>query len=132
MAFEKYRGAATAVIEAVGAFPGQGVHSMFVFGMHYGMLQMALTAANIPFEKVAPVTWKKNMGLARAVGKTDRKERKRLSRELAQRYYPDQEGINDATSEALLLAHYCQELHKRGAYATTHIEKFAAGSPRHK
>ena len=105
---------------------------MFVFGMHFGMLQMAMAAANIPFEKVAPVTWKKAMGLTRVTGKTDRKERKRLSRELAQRYYPDQAGINDSTAEALLLARHCQDLYKRRDHVTTDIEKSAAGSPRRK
>ena len=93
------------MIEAVGAFPGQGVHSMFVFGMGYGRLQGYLEALGVPYNRVSPVTWKKSLGLARKTGKTDRKERKRLSRQAAQRLYPHVE-VDDSTAEALLIAHY--------------------------
>lgn len=100
----------TAVIEGVNAFPGQGVHSMFVFGENYGMLQGFLIAREIPFTKVSPVTWKKAMGLAGKTGKTTRTERKKLSRALAQRLFPQCEEINDSTAEALLLAEYCRRI----------------------
>lgn len=94
------------IIEAVGAFPGQGVHSMFVFGEGYGRLQGYLEALGIPYDRVGPVKWKNALGLSRkASKKNDRKERKRLSRQLAQRLYPHVE-VDDSTSEALLIAHY--------------------------
>jgi hypothetical protein len=117
--FEKYvidgnckRRAVQCIIEAVGAFPGQGVHSMFVFGEQYGMVQGFLTALEIPFRKIAPVTWKTAMGIARKTGKTDRKERKRISRMLAQRIFPEWDVINDQNAEALLLADYCRRIYK--------------------
>ncbi len=48
-----------AFIEKVHAMPGQGVTSMFNFGMGYGMLRMALTANSIPYQLVTPQAWKK-------------------------------------------------------------------------
>lgn len=106
-----------ACIEAVGAFPGQGVHSMFVFGQNYGMLQGFLIALEIPFEKVSPVTWKKAVGLARKTGLTSRKERKFLSRSMAQRLFPKNiDIINDSTAEALLIARYYKAIEGRAGF----------------
>lgn len=102
-----------AMIESVGAFPGQGVHSMFVFGEHYGMEQMALIAADISFMKVAPVTWKIALNISRKKGKTTQSERKKISRALAQQYFP-REDINNQNAEALLLAFYCRKMSMRG------------------
>jgi len=51
-----------AVIEQVGAMPGQGVSSMFAFGAVAGAIEMAVVAAGIPYTKVPPVTWKKALG----------------------------------------------------------------------
>jgi crossover junction endodeoxyribonuclease RuvC len=48
-----------AVIEKVGAMPGQGVTSTFTFGMGYGQLQGLLAGLGIPFELVTPQAWKK-------------------------------------------------------------------------
>lgn len=53
-----------AYIEKVHSFPGQGVASTFTFGMGYGGLRMALTAAEIPFGEVTPRTWQKNFGIS--------------------------------------------------------------------
>lgn len=52
-----------AYIEQVHAMPGQGVTSMFNFGMNYGGLRMALIAAGIPFETVTPSKWQRALGL---------------------------------------------------------------------
>lgn len=49
------------VLEKVGAMPGQGVTSMFNFGMGYGMWQGILAALEIPYTLVHPATWKKVM-----------------------------------------------------------------------
>ncbi len=46
-------------IEKVHAMPGQGVTSMFNFGMGYGILRMTFTACNIPYQLVTPQAWKK-------------------------------------------------------------------------
>jgi crossover junction endodeoxyribonuclease RuvC len=48
-----------AVIEKVGAMPGQGVTSTFTFGMGYGQLQGLLAGMGTPIELVTPQAWKK-------------------------------------------------------------------------
>lgn len=52
-----------AVIELVGAMPGQGVTSMFGFGFTVGATQMAVIAHCISLSIVSPRTWKKAMGI---------------------------------------------------------------------
>lgn len=52
-----------AVIEKVGAMPGQGVTSMFTFGEQYGIIQGVLIALQIPHALVPPQTWRKEVGL---------------------------------------------------------------------
>jgi crossover junction endodeoxyribonuclease RuvC len=50
---------ALAVIEKVGAMPGQGVSSTFTFGCGYGQIQGILAGLGIPMELVTPQAWKK-------------------------------------------------------------------------
>jgi len=45
------------VLESVHAMPGQGVTSMFTFGVGFGRLQGWLTAKGVKFELYAPQTW---------------------------------------------------------------------------
>jgi len=71
---------ATAYLERVSAMPGQGVASMFNFGMGFGIIKGVLGALQIPMVLVSPVTWKKRAGLQ---GKE-----KDASRTLAQQLYP--------------------------------------------
>ena len=52
-----------AVVEQVGARPGQGVSSMFRFGQSYGTLFGVLGALAIPVRHVSPSKWKKAMAL---------------------------------------------------------------------
>jgi crossover junction endodeoxyribonuclease RuvC len=98
-----------ATIEIVNAFPGQGVSSMFSLGQGTGLLEMALVAAEIPYEAVSPVRWKKTFGL---IGSGKGK-----SRLLAQRLFPQ---INlgarkdEGRAEALLLALYAARRSERG------------------
>ena len=47
-----------AVIEKVGAMPGQGVSSTFKFGQGYGSLLGLCAALDIPVELVTPQRWK--------------------------------------------------------------------------
>ena len=51
-----------AVLERVGAMPGQGTASMFQFGRGVGMLEGTLAALQIPTEYVAPLVWQKAVG----------------------------------------------------------------------
>jgi crossover junction endodeoxyribonuclease RuvC len=48
-------------IERQQSMPGQGVASTFTTGRGYGLWLGILTALGIPYEIVAPVTWKKNL-----------------------------------------------------------------------
>lgn len=52
-----------AVIEKVGAMPGQGVSSMFQFGRSVGQLEGVLAALMIPTEYVTPQQWQKAVGV---------------------------------------------------------------------
>ncbi len=68
------------VIEKVGAMPGQGVTSMFNFGMGFGVIQGVVAARELPFVLVTPQKWKKAASL---IGKE-----KDNARTLAQQLYP--------------------------------------------
>lgn len=48
-----------AIIEVVGAMPGQGVSSMFQFGRGVGMLEGCLAALEIPVTYISPQGWQK-------------------------------------------------------------------------
>ena len=87
-----------AYIEQVSSSPQMGVVSSFSFGRGYGNLEMALTAAGIPFERVRPQVWQKALG---CMTKGD----KNVSKRKAQELFPDRK-ITHATADALLLAHY--------------------------
>jgi crossover junction endodeoxyribonuclease RuvC len=51
-----------AVVEKVGAMPGQGVSSMFQFGRGVGMIEGVLSALQIPVTYVAPQLWQRQVG----------------------------------------------------------------------
>jgi len=76
----KWKGA-TAYVEKVSAYPGQGVTAMFNFGMSYGTLLGVLAALQIPVVLVSPQSWKKKAGI---LGKE-----KDISRTKAQQLYPE-------------------------------------------
>jgi crossover junction endodeoxyribonuclease RuvC len=86
-----------AYIEQVSSSPQMGVVSSFSFGRGYGNLEMALTAAGIPFERVRPQVWQKALG---CMTKGD----KNVSKRKAQELFPDRK-ITHATADALLIAH---------------------------
>jgi crossover junction endodeoxyribonuclease RuvC len=54
-----------AVVERVGAMPGQGVTSMFSFGLACGIVHGALGALEVPMELVTPQQWKQEMHVGR-------------------------------------------------------------------
>lgn len=92
-----------AVVEDVGAMPGQA--SMFPFGFSCGVGQMAVVAAEIPLRLVTPQKWKKHYGLK---GGKDNKDQSRL---LASRMFPTHAHLwarkkDDGRAEAVLLANY--------------------------
>ena len=87
-----------AYIEQVSSSPQMGVVSAFSFGRGYGNLEMALTAAGIPFERVRPQVWQKALG---CMTKGD----KNVSKRRAQELFPDRK-VSHATADALLIAYY--------------------------
>jgi len=90
-----------AFVEHVTAMPGQGVSSMFNFGMGYGMVQAVLAVERIPFILVRPQEWKKRAGLINA--------EKDKARTLAQQLFPsvDLSRKKDiGRADALLIAKY--------------------------
>jgi hypothetical protein len=87
-----------AYIEQVSSSPQMGVVSSFSFGRGYGNLEMALTAAGIPFGRVRPQVWQKSLG---CMTKGD----KNVSKRKAQELFP-QLKITHATADALLLAEF--------------------------
>lgn len=93
-----------AVIEKVGAMPGQGVSSMFSLGDSYGAARAVLATANFELVQAHPATWKKYFKL------TSDKE---LSRALATRMFPAAPlhlKKHDGRAEALLLARWLWEV----------------------
>jgi crossover junction endodeoxyribonuclease RuvC len=75
----KYSHDARAVVELVGAMPGQGVSSMFSFGFAAGAVHGAIGALGIPLETVTPQKWKKHFRLPKD---------KDAARQLAVRKWP--------------------------------------------
>ena len=81
--------------------PGQGVSSMFGFGVSYGILQGVIASLGIPSVLVTPQRWKKAAGL---MGKP-----KDYARTLAQRLYPAAELSRKkdiGRADAILIARY--------------------------
>jgi len=88
-------------VERVGAFPGQGVTSMFNFGVSCGIVQGVLAALGIPMVLITPQTWKKRAGLS--------KKPKDMARTLAQQLYPRAElgrKKDIGRADALLIARF--------------------------
>jgi hypothetical protein len=89
---------ARAYLEQVSSSPQMGVTSAFTFGNGFGHLEMALTAAFIPFERVRPQVWQKAMG---CLTRGD----KNVSKRRAQELFPSIK-VTHATADALLIAEY--------------------------
>lgn len=88
-----------AVIEQVGAMPGQGVSSMFTFGYSAGLLEGACAMGGIPVVFVVPAVWKRAMKVTADKGGC---------RLMAQRLWPAHAGSfarvrDDGRAEAALI-----------------------------
>lgn len=75
-----------------------GVTSAFSFGNGFGHLEMALTAAGIPFHRVRPQEWQKAM---KCMTKGD----KNVSKRRAQELFPEIK-FTHSTADAALIAAY--------------------------
>jgi hypothetical protein len=91
-----------AYLEQISSSPQMGVVSAFTFGNGYGHLEMALTAAGIPFERVRPQVWQKAMGCMS-------KGQKNVTKAKAQELFPHLK-ITHATADACLIAEYGRRL----------------------
>ena len=89
-----------ACLESVHSMPGQGVASSFKFGRGFGNLEMALTAARIPFTYVTPQKWQKELGCLTGGDKN-------VSKARAQQLFPHIK-ITHALADALLIAEFCR------------------------
>ena len=94
----------TCVVESVHSMPGQGVSSSMKFGVNVGHIEMALTAAGIPFEKTTPQKWMKFYGMTKDKNETKTEWKKRL-RERLQQLIPNLKVTNN-NADAYLIAYY--------------------------
>lgn len=99
-------------IEKVHAMPGNGVSSMFKFGMGYGGLIMMLTALKICFEEVTPQAWQKELGITPRKKKEPPRVWKNRLKEKAQQLFPQLPNITLSVADALLIAEYCRRVSK--------------------
>ena len=79
-----------------------GVSSAFTFGRAVGLLYAFLTAAEIRFEEVAPVSWQTSL-------KCRTRGDKNVSKRKAQQLFPSLK-ITHGVADALLLAEYARRL----------------------
>jgi hypothetical protein len=94
--------ASFAMIEQVAASPQMGTVSAFSFGRSYGMLRMALIAAEVPFETVASGVWQKSMRCLTGGNKN-------VSKARAQELFPTIK-MTHAIADALLIAEFCRRM----------------------
>lgn len=103
--FIKTSGAGCAILERVGAFPGQGVSSTFKFGASFGFCRGLLIAAQIPFALITPGVWQKNLG---CLSKGD----KNVTKAKAQELFPALK-VTHAIADAILIAEYNRRNHQQ-------------------
>ena len=89
-----------AIVEKVGAMPGQGVSSMFSFGRSVGIIEGVLAARQIPVTFVTPQSWQKQSGAAKG---------KDGSRQRVMELFPSQAHLfarvkDDGRADAVLIA----------------------------
>lgn len=89
-----------AIVEEVGAMPGQGVSSMFSFGRSFGVLLGALAGLSVSVETIRPASWKRKSGVGSDKG---------AARRIAQERFPRRAELfsrvrDDGRAEAALLA----------------------------
>lgn len=92
-------------VEKVGAMRGQGVTSMFEFGLGYGLWQGMIALARMPVTFYTPQAWKKGVLAGMPPGKGSSIVR-------AKQLWPTCDGFNrakdDGRAEAALIAHHHQ------------------------
>lgn len=95
-----------AVIEKVGAMPGNGGVSMFTFGQNYGQWQGILAAFGIPVIEVTPQKWQKHIpGIPtpRKTAKGEKKSAAQKSAEKAERKHYILDWVQKRTAQKIHL-----------------------------
>lgn len=97
----------SAIVEEVGARPGQGESSLFTFGLCVGTILGAISAHQVQVELVTPQRWKSASKLAGL----PREEAKDAARALATELWPQQKSVfrvkkNHGMAEAALMARW--------------------------
>jgi len=94
-----------AYLEQVHSSPQMGVKSAFTFGNGFGHLEMALTAANVPFQRIRPQDWQKSLG---CMSKGD----KNVTKQRAQELFPSIK-ITHKIADACLIAEFGRRKEKQ-------------------
>jgi len=100
---------ARVIVEQVGPMPKLGIVAANSKGLTLGSVLAILQVAQLPFELVSPVRWKRALGLI--MPQASDNEKKAASLQKARQLFPkaDLDRVKDHNrGEALLLAHYAQ------------------------
>jgi crossover junction endodeoxyribonuclease RuvC len=99
-------------IENVHAMPKQGVTSMFSMGTGFGIWLGILAALGIPYTRIEPRAWKKNMGIESGSSKSASAVRAYQLYSTAPLIRPRSRVPSDGRADALLLAAHMLKLSK--------------------
>ena len=95
-----------AAIELVGGYAGgegQPGSRMFTFGESFGFSKGVIMAGKIPLKEIRPQEWQKIVGAGNRKAHKSKSAWKRHLVNLAKKHFPQVQGINLATADALLI-----------------------------
>jgi hypothetical protein len=114
------------IIENVHAIFGAGANATFDFGFGCGLLEGIMASYSVPYTKINPKKWQKEMwqGIpiqqkASSSGKTKVNDTKRMSEMAAKRLFPNIDlrlterckNSHDGKVDALLICEYCRRMY---------------------
>ena len=93
------------LMENVSSMHGWGIKGCFSFGINVGEWHGMLSALAIPFDKISPKKWQKDI-----LGSSKIKDTKKESLIVAKRLFPNIKikKTNHGKSDALLISEYCR------------------------
>lgn len=97
-----------AILEKVGAAPGQSPRSMFSFGENYGFWIAMLVYNHIPHSLIAPQQWQR--GIPNLTSRASKTAHKNALKAEASRRYPHLH-VTHAVADAILITDYAKKLH---------------------
>lgn len=96
-----------AFLESVHTMPHDSKKAATTFMKHCGALEMALVAADIPFEKVTPVVWQRSFGLLRkSKSESDTAKKNRHKAKAQELFGGTGIKITHAVADALLICEW--------------------------